>query len=193
MENLRGCELLGVPNPLVVGDLFREQSAPWETLARRYIQTAWKKCNKFLEAAITHVADDAETAAAILQEIVKPAMDRVWKDVQEKTEHILQFHRRIHPITYSPELRQKVEDTRTTRRRAALSRTLRSFFSMQRTRTVEHGTFKLDDLIDAIEEEFTGPDVETSLASDALDIMEAYYDVSRLGVGRKEVYPANTD
>ncbi|KAK8109130.1 dynamin GTPase [Apiospora sp. TS-2023a] len=181
MKQLRGCELPGILNPMVVGDLFRQQSAPWEPLARRYTRRTWRICNKFLEEAITYVADDPGTAAAILREIVKPSMDRIRKGVQEKTEHILQFHRRIQPITYSPELKQKLDEMRTTRRRAALSRTLKSFFNMQRTRTVEHGEFKLNDLIEVIEEEYTEPDVETSLASDALDIMEAYYNIA---VGR---------
>lgn len=38
----RGCELPGMFNPLIVGDLFREQSGPWENLAREHLETIGK-------------------------------------------------------------------------------------------------------------------------------------------------------
>ncbi|KAK7909186.1 hypothetical protein PG985_015064 [Apiospora marii] len=177
IEDLRGCELPGPLNPLVVGELFREQSAPWEFMTRDYVKFIWKTCKRFLEVAITHVADDAETATAILQLIVEPSMKRIWKDVQDKTEHILQFHRRIQPITYNVKVMERVAKVRTARRRAALSRTLKIFFNMQRRSTVEHGTFQLNDLLGALDELYTAEETDTTNATDALDILEVYYKI----------------
>ncbi|KAK8848606.1 P-loop containing nucleoside triphosphate hydrolase protein [Apiospora arundinis] len=63
---LRGSELPGVLNPLIVGELFREQSAPWEKITQEHVKAVWLISKRFMHLAIHHVAvDDAETAEAI--------------------------------------------------------------------------------------------------------------------------------
>ncbi|KAK8091631.1 dynamin GTPase- variant [Apiospora hydei] len=178
IRDLRRCELPCVLNPLVVGVLFREQSAPWEQLTHKYVEAAWEACRKFLEAAIAHVANDAGTAAAILEKIVKPSMDRILKDVREKVEHILQSYRRAHPITYNRALQSSVYETRAKSSRAEYSRTLKSFFKVSENGTVDHGNFDMDALFDALQKVDEYPDEEECMASEALDILEAYYQVA---------------
>ncbi|KAK7937361.1 dynamin family protein [Apiospora aurea] len=175
---LRGCELPGVLNPLVVGVLFREQSGPWGQLTHKYVKAAWEACREFLEAAIAHVANDAGTAAAILEKIVEPSMGRILKGVREKTEYILQSYCRAHPITYNRALHSSIYETRTKRSRAKYSRTLKSFFKVSEKGTVDHGNFNMDALLDALQKVSEYPDEEQCMASDALDILEAYYQVA---------------
>ncbi|KAI4131722.1 MAG: hypothetical protein LQ347_002859 [Umbilicaria vellea] len=49
-----GRELLGMYNPMVVADLFLEQSKPWETLARDHIGAYWEATRAFLDYTIAH-------------------------------------------------------------------------------------------------------------------------------------------
>jgi hypothetical protein len=48
----RGKELIGNYNPLLVGELFWEQSSPWEMLARDYIEEMAHICEKFLDSLL---------------------------------------------------------------------------------------------------------------------------------------------
>jgi len=61
-------------NLLIVGDLFFEQSEPWEMLAERYLEKAWKATLAFLEMAVSHLTDKI-TAQVLLDEVVSPQME----------------------------------------------------------------------------------------------------------------------
>ncbi|KAK8007032.1 hypothetical protein PG989_001022 [Apiospora arundinis] len=66
------------------------------------------------------------------------------------------------------------------RNKAAFETTLRNFFKLSPNKnTIKHGSFELDDLLDAlVEDTMDMTAVERSMASNALDILEAYYKVA---------------
>ena len=57
MHKTRGRELPGTFNPMIVADLFLEQSTPSEALTRRHIENVWKAAQEFLTFIITNIAD----------------------------------------------------------------------------------------------------------------------------------------
>lgn len=52
----RGRELPGTYNPLLIGELFLEQSGPWESLAYAHLVHIFQVCQKFLEILLQEVA-----------------------------------------------------------------------------------------------------------------------------------------
>ena len=59
----RGRELPGMFNPLIVGDLFREQSKPWESLARQHVRNIWQAAKYFLDLLVSHLTDERTSEA----------------------------------------------------------------------------------------------------------------------------------
>lgn len=48
LKRARGTELMGNFNPQVIGELFWEQSEPWEKMAKAHVERISKSCEKFL-------------------------------------------------------------------------------------------------------------------------------------------------
>lgn len=48
LQRARGTELIGNFNPQVIGELFWEQSEPWEKMARTHVEKISKSCDMFL-------------------------------------------------------------------------------------------------------------------------------------------------
>jgi GTP-binding protein EngB required for normal cell division len=65
MRRTRGRELPGTFNPMIVSDLFLEQSSPWETITRSHIEKVWKATKEFISLTTTHVADVATSKALL--------------------------------------------------------------------------------------------------------------------------------
>ena len=53
-------------SPLIVGDLFLEQSKPWERLAQLHLRAAREAVWAFLELTTSHLTDEV-TSEALLQ------------------------------------------------------------------------------------------------------------------------------
>lgn len=100
LKRTRGRELPGMFNPLIVGDLFCEQSRPWEALARQHLQDTWDVARVSLELIASHLADDT-IVEALLREIIEPLMDEKLGRLNQKLDELLEPYRRGHPITYN--------------------------------------------------------------------------------------------
>ncbi|KAK4233238.1 P-loop containing nucleoside triphosphate hydrolase protein [Achaetomium macrosporum] len=92
MRRTRGRELPGTFNPMIVADLFLEQCRPWEEIAPR-----------FIKLAAAHIAD-ASTARALQQEVFEPAMNKILKDMRDKSRELLNQHQKSHPVTYNDDV-----------------------------------------------------------------------------------------
>ncbi|TKA50187.1 hypothetical protein B0A49_11187 [Cryomyces minteri] len=57
VKKSRGRELPGLANPLLVGEVFREYSAPWDGLARDYIKSVWSATRSFVEQGLLRFTD----------------------------------------------------------------------------------------------------------------------------------------
>jgi len=89
--------LPGFPNPLLVGEVFREYSRPWEDLARRYIKGVWDMTKSFVEQALQYLTDDT-VSDALLRYLLDPIIDNKLKLAHAKLEELMAVHKE-HPET----------------------------------------------------------------------------------------------
>lgn len=87
----------GFPNPLLVGEVFREYSRPWEGLARRYIKDVWDATKSFVEQALHHLTDTS-VSDALLRHLLDPIMDNKLKLAYAKLDELVSIHKE-HPET----------------------------------------------------------------------------------------------
>ena len=128
MTRTRGCELPGTYNPLVVGELFREQIKPWERLVHTFSSRILEAARFVVKSALDDATDE-QTAANVLHEIVNPKLHDLSKALNEKIEEILEPHKSGHPITYNHYLTDNVQKAQAARRKRQLERVLRRTFS----------------------------------------------------------------
>ena len=74
MRRSRGCELSGTFNPLIVGDLFFEQSLPWKSVIDEYCDKILEATRLCIDLSLIHITDD-RTRAGLRREIIDPAVE----------------------------------------------------------------------------------------------------------------------
>jgi hypothetical protein len=114
LKRKRGRELPGMFNTLLIDDLFREQSMPWERLASSHLEAVLKASQNFLELIISYLTNDT-TAEAICQEVINPLVEERSKAMKAKLAELLWHHKHGHPITcnhYFTETVQKFSEKR---------------------------------------------------------------------------------
>jgi GTP-binding protein EngB required for normal cell division len=180
MKRTRGCELPGTFNPMIITDLFLEQSRPWEVLATHHIEQVARAATRFLEHLVSHIADSS-TRSVLFQTLVEPALENIVKDAKHKTADLLAPHQQGHPITYNHYFTETVQEAKKERRKAELTRIIKDVFRVETLRPAEDSpyvTMRADyrPLLDALMEH-NDPDMNRYACSEALDCMEAYYKV----------------
>jgi GTPase SAR1 family protein len=178
MQRTRGRELPGTFNPMIVSDLFLEQSIPWEGIARSHIDSVWNVTKVFLSHAAIYVAD-AATSKALFQRIFEPALAQLKKTLNEKTTELLVPHQKSHPITYNHYFAESLQKVRNSRNKKEYTKILTNYFGVssieQSIYTNQHKDLR--QLLTALLQR-TEPDMNRFACSEALDCMEAYYKVS---------------
>ncbi|KAF2259691.1 hypothetical protein CC78DRAFT_524429 [Lojkania enalia] len=179
MKRTRGRELPGTFNPMIISDLFFEQSQPWEALAQSHIEKVARAVRIFLKRLISHAAD-ASTCGALFQTLIEPALEQIVKDLKGKTADLLAPHRRGHPITYNHYFTETVQKVRKERSRAEFTRVIQDFFGIKSLHSSEarhYGGIDYHRLLDALIAR-NEPDMNRYACSEALDCMQAYYQVA---------------
>lgn len=177
MKRTKGRELPGTFNPMIVSDLFLEQSAPWEAIARSHVDKVWKAAKEFLGHAAAYVAD-ATTSKALFQKIFEPALNQLLGTLDEKTTELLTPHQRSHPITYNHYFTETLQKLRNERNQDEYSKIVKRFFGVSSLET-PHYCGRNHDLCQLVADlvQCTEPDMNRFACSEALDCMEAYYKV----------------
>ncbi len=177
----RGRELPGMFNPLIVGDLFREHSQPWEPLARQHLSTVWQAARSFLDLLISHLADEP-ISEAILDQVIDPLMDRKLREMSQKLDEILTPYKTSHPITYNHYFTETIQKVRGKRHEEEIARRLRRFLGHEEDTTLDSVSVKnapMPSLLSALTSS-TEADMDRYACSEILDCMEAYYKVGTL-------------
>ncbi|KAK0719412.1 P-loop containing nucleoside triphosphate hydrolase protein [Lasiosphaeris hirsuta] len=180
MRRTRGRELPGIFNPMIISDLFLEQSKPWESIAREHVKTVCDSARCFLDLVVTHIAD-VSTAKSLQREICDPALNDLRKSLDEKIGEFLKPHQEGHPITYNHYFTEALESVRRESVEKATSRVLEAYFGVNiSAQTYIGGThYNLDDLVSKLTAcHDREPDVDKFAAKEALDCMTAYYKVA---------------
>ncbi|OJD21480.1 hypothetical protein ACJ73_07178 [Blastomyces percursus] len=176
MVRSRGCELPGTYNPLIVGELFKEQCKPWEGLVDRFIGDILDASYFMVNSTLDYTTDE-ETAGALRREIILPRLYELRKSLQRKVVEILEPHKSGHPITYNHYLTENVQKAQAARRKRQLEKVLKSFFGTQSADDILY-TVNVNNLLSQLVES-TEADMDRYAAYAATDMMEAYYKVVR--------------
>lgn len=178
LKRSRGRELPGMFNPLIVGDLFHEQSAPWERLMRLHLKAVWEAARAFLELVTSHLTDEV-TADALLREVIDPLMEHRYRDMTAKLVELLIPLQKGHPITYNHYFTETIQNMRERRLEEEVTRRLSRFFGSRDLTTLEElpiKKVKTSSLISALTSR-NEADMDRYASSEVLDCMQAYYKV----------------
>ena len=115
-ERIRGRELPGVFNPMIIGRLFQEQSTMWEFIARKHIDSVANACKRFVRAVLSDIGPP-ETMEKLSIHTVQPFLKQAHSEAIAELERVLADKSR-HPITYNHYFTdniQKLQQERLTR------------------------------------------------------------------------------
>ncbi|KAI5863925.1 P-loop containing nucleoside triphosphate hydrolase protein [Durotheca rogersii] len=171
MSRTRGCELPGTYNPLVIGELFREQCVPWKGLLNNFSGKVYKAVESTLNCMLAHVVDE-DTKRKLWEELIGQALNQLQSQLKDKITELLRLHEDGHPITYNHYLTETVQEIRRKRMRDSIMSSLKKAGGVTATHILSN-----DPLVDQIVAE-VGRDMEVQACSDAIDWMEAYYKVA---------------
>lgn len=176
-----GCELPGLFNPLIIGDLFFQQSSPWNSVIDEYCKRILEATKLCIDLSLIYITDD-RTRAGLHREIIDPAMGNCAKALAEKISELMRPYRKGHQITYNNYFTETIQKAREEHQRSELQRRLNNFFKLRPESAdalVSQRSFNTADLLNALTQS-TEQDMELYACSEAIYCMEAYYMVLSL-------------
>ncbi|KAL4881237.1 P-loop containing nucleoside triphosphate hydrolase protein [Aspergillus karnatakaensis] len=189
----RGVELPGSANHLLVGQLFRDQSQPWEELARAHLLKACDSVRYFVELVLQHLADE-HTTALLITSVVELELERMQQALLEKLDEIGSYRKRGHPLPVGKSFLTQMQKARTKH----TLRSIQSNLPVSEYKSASDGATLYSKK--SVEQALTH--LETSrddfAAAEIIDQMQAYYDtailtfvdnVATLGIENCLLYP----
>lgn len=170
MDKLSANQLPGLVNPLLVGEVFREYSEPWEGIARSHIRSVWESTNFFIEQVLQHLTD-AEVCGALFYELLEPIMDGKLDLAYSKLGEVTAVYK-DHPATLNHYFQENVVALQKARRNPSIEEKLRGIFS-ERSKIYEQD---IPLLMSAVQFEETS-DMTRKAAEEIFDNMNAFYKV----------------
>jgi GTPase SAR1 family protein len=164
----RGRELPGTFNPLLISELFWEQSKDWGKLAAKHLKKVFRRLQEFLRIALTDLAPSEVIDSLFAYHIDTKMAERLEKANRE-LENLLEDRRR-HAITYNhyyTDNVQKIRHDRFIERTARLLENISDSSPVQMTKQAI-----LNALAAPVE-----ADMDDYACQEALDSMLAYYKV----------------
>ncbi|OQE24082.1 hypothetical protein PENFLA_c010G03015 [Penicillium flavigenum] len=176
----RGLEFPGNISPLVVANLFRDQSEPWEEIAGAHVKKSWETSREFVSLLLDHLTDE-HMSAVIMRTVIQPQFDRMLDSLQDKVHELTAAYKRGfalplgrsfrgHPLPLDRSFLARMQKSRNDRVLAHLQQNLPSTFS---------NTYTMGEIQAATQnmESSSNPFV----ASDIIDQFQAYYN-NALGI-----------
>lgn len=166
----RGRELQGNFNPLIIGELFWEQSARWGSIATDHIDDVVHLCRKFLNDLLHDLCPkdvQSRLSSSHIEEAIKSRCMAATEELKEILEDLKE-----HPINYNDTYTNTVEKCRISRESEALASCVEN--------ATNHTTSPGID-IDSLCLEFSknrNPDMDIYSCEGALDGLTAIYEVS---------------
>ena len=99
LQRSRGCELPGNFNPMLISQLFWEQSEPWKDLAMEHIERVAGACNRFVKTVLQHAASP-EIESRLLRLHIDAALESSLSASRAELAKIIADKAR-HPMTYN--------------------------------------------------------------------------------------------
>jgi hypothetical protein len=113
LERSRGLELPGSFNPLIISQLFWEQSTPWTELALTHIETVASKCKTFVNIVLDETAP-SDIKSRLSDYCVDAALEDALTSAKAELTKILDDKER-NLMTYNHYFTTKIQDQRKTK------------------------------------------------------------------------------
>lgn len=177
LSRTRGKELPGNFNPLLIGELFWEQSSKWGDMAKSHVEDVSQICVKFLRILLhDKCPEDVETR--IWTNKIEDALRTRTKDAFRELDLLMQ-DLAGYPINYNHYYTDTINKRRQDRQKAALTRSIKD----ATTETFNGRNQGLANIVDieqavASYSHRSDPDMENFSCGEALDCLFAIYKVS---------------
>jgi hypothetical protein len=173
LERSRGYELPGTFQPMLISQLFWEQSQPWKHIASQHIETVASVCKQFVSMVLQDIAP-SEFRSRIAAFNVDSALTQALHSAKEELAKVLKDKDR-HPTTYShyftttiQKMRQRKYHQITKKAAKASEVTMRDYSDNLRTHVdPEKLTGEMEKAIEL--------DMDVFSSQEALDMERAYY------------------
>ncbi|KAI8931074.1 hypothetical protein NX059_012085 [Plenodomus lindquistii] len=177
LKRSRGRELPGTFDPLIIGELFREQCEPWKMLVDQAVDAMLHAVLSVVDAALAHYADN-NTLHGLLKHFIRPRFKVLKTELRAKVSELLEPHDAGHPITYNHYLTESVQKAQNERRAREIKKTFeRALGGDFATNEVVTVNLNVTNLISSLVTK-TEPDMHSYASATATDFMEAYYKVA---------------
>lgn len=154
----------------IVTELFEAQAKPWESLIMVYKDSAHRAVEAFLQEALKEVISGS-VYMPLWELVFNPFLSKRQKELQEKTRQLLQASSDLHPSTTNSDFTSAVQNKRTARYQEIIRKVVTELPQGQTD----------NQIVDAIGKALSWQhktDMNMFACCEALDYMEAYYEVS---------------
>lgn len=167
----KGRELSGNFNPLLMSQLFWEQSENWESLALSHIDRIDGLCSKFIGEAIKAVTFAFPDVGDRLQALrLEDALKTRLQNARQELKRLIEDKQRP-PITYNPIYTASIQESRSQKFQAKIM----ALMEQAKVDKGEGESVINPELFQNQLKELTEPDMDKNSAEDALDSQLAYY------------------
>ncbi|KAK4952894.1 hypothetical protein LTR66_013701 [Elasticomyces elasticus] len=177
LQRSRGRELPGNFNPMLISQIFWQQSEPWKALASTHVDRIAKYCAVFIEALLPHLGSP-EVSRQIKIYKVKPALERRRKRAHAELANIIDDKQR-HPITYNHYYTTTIQKLRNKKNAETMEKLTKKLGRAVYTKTnnVVHAVTYVDPaaLIRNVADGALELDMDKFSAQEALDCGTSYY------------------
>lgn len=156
---------------MVVAEVFREYSKPWEGLAREHVKKVWHATRVLLERVIEHLTEP-DLGDPLFQYLLDPLMDEFLRNAQTKLLELNAVRDRA-PVTTNHYFRDTVMKMRRERDVASMKLKLEQLFQQNNLNlSTRHSPNIISTAYPNVE-----PDMDRLAAEDVFDYMSAFYKV----------------
>lgn len=189
LSRSRGRELPGMFNPLLVGELFWDQSAKWKPLAQDHVDNVWAACQRFVRTLLGELTTDV-----VFESLFTFYLDEVMENLLTCAKDELQrlfVDQRRHAMTYDRSCTDNVRKAREKRRLDASRESIMAALRAGSGSSAAGGAAGVVDgplpkqlssidtqiLVDSITFRSTEAEMDMYACMELLDYMTAYYTV----------------
>ncbi|KAH8423399.1 uncharacterized protein LDX57_001158 [Aspergillus melleus] len=164
----RGLEMPGSANQFLVGDLFRDQSKPWEEIARGHLMATWESVRYFVKLVLKHLTDE-HIFSRIVGDLLEPELEKTRTSLLDKLDELTFYIKRGHPLPVGKSFLVRIQQARRDRE---LQR-FRSALGKPIDRDTELAFSELEDAFSNLRIR-----ADEHAAAEIIDEMEAYYETA---------------
>ncbi|KAJ5604877.1 hypothetical protein N7510_010031 [Penicillium lagena] len=167
----RGIELPGTANQLLVGNLFRDQSNPWEEIARNHLMKAWDSVSFFVNLVLQYLTDK-HTCQSLRALILGPELDKMKDQLLSKLKELTAYNKRGYPLPLGRDFLTRIQKARNDRQVSLLEHELQSRLPRNDRQFTLEMVRQASQKLESSSDQFA--------AAEIIDQMQAYYDTAIL-------------